>query len=118
MEGAGGVRVPVSRHFEMIDLIRMLQLPVVVAAASGLGTINHTLLTIGALNAERLEVKGVVIAAPQETADPSVATLLPTLEAFLPATILGVLPRLDLQPGSLNSPDALSAFADLHIFEN
>ena len=118
VEGAGGVRVPVSRHFEMIDLIRMLQLPVVVAAASGLGTINHTLLTIGALNAERLEVKGVVIAAPQETADPSVATLLPTLEAFLPATILGVLPRLDLQPGSLNSPDALSAFADLHIFEN
>ncbi len=118
VEGAGGVRVPVARHFEMIDLIRMLQLPVVVAAASGLGTINHTLLTIGALNAERLEVKGVVISGLKDEADPSVVTLVPTLEAFLPASILGVLPRLDLQPGSLNFPDALSVFADLHIFEN
>ena len=117
VEGAGGVRVPIAPHFEMRDLIRMLQLPVVVVAAPGLGTMNHTLLTVDALLAERLEVKGVVFSnyQPNQPEDPSVKTLLETLEAFLPVPILGTLPSLPHRPGSFSQPEVVDAFAALNL---
>ena len=61
VEGAGGALVPVNRRATMLDLIRRLRLPVIVAARAGLGTINHTLLTLAALRAARCRVLGVVL---------------------------------------------------------
>ena len=120
VEGAGGVRVPIARHLEMMDLIRMFQLPVVVAAHPQLGTINHTLLTVDALLAQRLDVKGVVISGfPTEPSDdPAVRTLRLTLEPFLNVPILGMLPAFDIQPGGFMQPDVLQAFESLGLFEN
>lgn len=120
VEGAGGVRVPIARHLEMIDLIRMFQLPVVVVASPHLGTINHTLLTVDALLEQRLEVKGVVIsgASSQEMADPAVRSLQATLEPFLKVPFLGMLPEFDLQCGGLMQEQSFQAFEALHILEN
>ena len=64
VEGAGGVFVPLNGSDLMIDLIERLDLPVVVAARSTLGTINHTLLTLGALRARGIPVLGVVMIGP------------------------------------------------------
>lgn len=64
VEGAGGVLVPLNDRALMIDLMARLGLPVVVVARSGLGTINHTLLTLEALRARALPVAGVVLAGP------------------------------------------------------
>jgi len=61
VEGAGGVLVPVNDSQTMIDLMVLLGLPVIVAARSTLGTINHTLLTIEALRARALRIAGVVM---------------------------------------------------------
>ena len=61
VEGAGGVLVPVNDSQMMVDLMVRLGLPVIVAARSRLGTINHTLLTIEALRARALRVAGVVM---------------------------------------------------------
>jgi len=61
VEGAGGVLVPINDAQTMADLMEMLGLPVIVAARSTLGTINHTLLTIEALRARALGVAGVVM---------------------------------------------------------
>lgn len=61
VEGAGGVFVPINRHQMMIDLIALLDLPVVVVGRAGLGTINHTLLTLAALRARSIRVAGVVL---------------------------------------------------------
>ncbi len=61
VEGAGGVLVPINDLELMIDLMRALALPVLVAARSSLGTINHTLLTLEALRARSLCVAGVVM---------------------------------------------------------
>jgi dethiobiotin synthase len=61
VEGAGGVLVPLSDTRLMIDLVCELALPVVVAARTTLGTINHSLLTLEALRARRLRVAGVVL---------------------------------------------------------
>ena len=62
VEGAGGLYVPlVGTHFLVLDLIRWLGLPLAVVAKSGLGTINHTVLTVKAAQKIGVPVAGVVI---------------------------------------------------------
>ena len=61
VEGAGGALVPVNQRHLMIDLMTALSLPVVVAARTTLGTINHTLLTLEALRRRTVRVAGVVM---------------------------------------------------------
>jgi dethiobiotin synthetase len=61
VEGAGGVLVPVNDSQTMADLMVRLGLPVIVAARTTLGTINHTLLTLEALRTRALRVAGVVM---------------------------------------------------------
>lgn len=61
VEGAGGVFVPLNDDDLMIDLMKRLDLPVVVAARSSLGTINHTVLTVEALRNRGLKILGVVM---------------------------------------------------------
>jgi dethiobiotin synthase len=61
VEGAGGVLVPLNERDFMVDLMRQLGLPALVAARSSLGTINHTLLTLGGLRQASVNVAGVVL---------------------------------------------------------
>lgn len=61
VEGAGGILVPLTRDQSFLDLARALDLPVLVVARPGLGTINHTLLTIEALRTRGITIAGVVI---------------------------------------------------------
>jgi dethiobiotin synthetase len=60
-EGVGGLMVPITPGYLVRDLAVDLGLPVVIAARTGLGTINHTLLTIDAARAAGLRVAGVVM---------------------------------------------------------
>lgn len=64
IEGAGGVMVPINEQETMLDLMTALNFGVVVVARSGLGTINHTLLTLGAIRSRGLEVHGVILSGP------------------------------------------------------
>lgn len=61
VEGAGGLLVPINRKEYMTDLIRYLDLPVLLVARSGLGTINHTLLSLEILRQKKIPVLGVVL---------------------------------------------------------
>lgn len=61
IEGAGGLLVPLNDKRMIADLIAALGLPVVIAARSGLGTINHTLLTVEALRRRNLPIASVVL---------------------------------------------------------
>ena len=60
VEGAGGIYVPITGDYFMLDLIADLQIPVIIVTTTELGTINHTLLTINALRAARIETAGIV----------------------------------------------------------
>jgi len=60
VEGVGGVRVPLAGESEVIDLIGDLDLPVLVVARSGLGTLNHTALTVEALERRGASVHAVI----------------------------------------------------------
>lgn len=61
IEGAGGLMVPINDNQHMGHLIARLQTPVLIAASSGLGTINHTWLTAMALLQFKLPCLGVVM---------------------------------------------------------
>ncbi|OVE77145.1 dethiobiotin synthase [bacterium F11] len=61
VEGAGGVMVPIKRKFYVVDLISRMKLPAVVVVHPGLGTLNHTLLTVDSLKQEGIPLAGVII---------------------------------------------------------
>lgn len=63
VEGAGGVRVPLSNDppREIIDLVAALGMPALIVARSGLGTLNHTALTVRALRARDVPIAGIVL---------------------------------------------------------
>lgn len=68
-EGAGGIMVPLNRRETTLDLMQALKFPVIIAARPGLGTINHTLLSIRALRDDDLDIVGVVF-IDSENCDP------------------------------------------------
>ncbi len=70
-EGAGGLYVPIDARREVIDLIVRLRLPVVLVARAGLGTLNHTALSLEALEHRGVPVRAVVLSQGAPTADPS-----------------------------------------------
>ena len=61
VEGAGGIMAPIYKKYLFLDLAKDLGLPVVIVSRPGLGTINHTLLTIEALKNKGLDISGVII---------------------------------------------------------
>jgi dethiobiotin synthetase len=60
-EGVGGFLVPLTPDYLVRDVAKELALPMVIVASPGLGTINHTLLTLEAVRAAGLEVGAVVL---------------------------------------------------------
>lgn len=61
VEGIGGLLVPVTSRMRIVDIARRFALPVIIVARPGLGTINHTLLTIDYLRKIGLPIAGVVL---------------------------------------------------------
>jgi dethiobiotin synthetase len=61
VEGAGGIMVPLTEKYLYLDLAAALGLPVLIVARPGLGTINHTLLTIAVLQERGITISGIVI---------------------------------------------------------
>jgi dethiobiotin synthetase len=61
VEGAGGLLVPIKRDYFVADLARDLDLPIIIVARLGLGTINHTLLTVRQAQAMGLKVAGIIL---------------------------------------------------------
>jgi dethiobiotin synthetase len=73
VEGVGGLLAPMTWEWTVVDLARALGASALVVAEDRFGTINHTLLTLGALELAGLEVTGVVLTGP-ETPDQSSGT--------------------------------------------
>jgi dethiobiotin synthase len=73
VEGAGGLLSPITWEWTVVELARTLGAAALVVGVDRLGTINHTLLTLSALELAGLAVAGVVLTAP-ETPDSSTGT--------------------------------------------
>lgn len=61
IEGTGGLIVPLTRTYTILDLIKELSVPVVIVSRAGLGTINHTSLTINVLKSKNVPILGVIL---------------------------------------------------------
>jgi dethiobiotin synthetase len=80
---------------EVADLIAAMKLPVLVVARMSLGTLNHSLLTLEALEKRGLEVAGLVFNCLQKDSDPSTRFNVEMLAERSPVPIWGVLGHLD-----------------------
>ncbi len=96
VEGAGGVLVPLGGGSTMADLMRALDLPVLLVARTTLGTINHTLLSLEALRARDIPLLGVVFSGAANAGNRNaierhgavrVIAELPLLDRLTPETI-------------------------------
>jgi dethiobiotin synthetase len=97
-EGVGGLLVPITPGYLVRDLAIDLGLPLVIAARTGLGTINHTLLTVEAARAAGLAVAGVVMTPWRAEPEPIEVSNRATVERLAGVSVAG-LPATD--PDSL-----------------
>jgi dethiobiotin synthetase len=95
IEGVGGILVPITKDYSVLDMAKDFGLPVIVVTRPGLGTINHTLLTVKCVLKEGLTVAGIIINYTQPT-DGTIAeqTNPAVLEKICPVPILGVFPYI------------------------
>ena len=95
VEGIGGLLVPIKRDYFVLNLARDLGLPLIVVSRPGLGTINHTMLSINYAIKEGLDVAGIIMNynhPPKETlaedTNPDV------IKQISPVPLIGVIPYL------------------------
>jgi len=110
IEGAGGVFAPINKDSFMLDLIRQLKAPAIVASRTGLGTINHTLLTLAAIRDAELGLRGIVMIG-EENRDNQRA-----IEKYGQVPVIGFIPLLR----KINRAKLVSVFErhfDRHAFQ-
>lgn len=96
VEGVGGLLVPIYKKYLVTDLIKDLDLPIIIVAKPGLGTINHTLLTISQARRSRIKVLGVIINNYDEaTAGIAEKTAPEVIEKVGNVPILGIVRHID-----------------------
>jgi len=105
IEGAGGVLVPLNETHCMVDLIERLQCETVVVSKHYLGSINHTLLTVEALERRGIEILGLVFNG-EENADTESLILSKTLSK----TGVPLLGRIRWEPRI--TPGVIKRYAD------
>lgn len=110
IEGAGGVLVPLNKSALMVDLIKQLNVPVIVVARSTLGTINHTLLTLQALRSRSISVIGVILNGPRNSGNAK------AISEYGETRILAQIEHGDLN--ELFDKNPLSHLAPFHANEN
>ena len=92
VEGAGGLLAPLTWEWTVVDLARALGAAALVVAADRLGTINHTQLTLSALELAGIDLVGVVL-TPPETPDESTGTNAAAIERLSGVDRVLSLPR-------------------------
>ncbi len=106
VEGAGGLLVPLTDEATYAELAKALGLPVLVVARAGLGTINHTALTVEALRARAIPIAGIVLNRASPVDDPSVphnAGEIARLTGIAPAAVLPWEPDIAARAAALRS---------------
>jgi dethiobiotin synthetase len=116
VEGIGGILCPVTPEQSVADLAKKFGLPLLVVARSGLGTINHTALTVEAARRRGLEVAGIIINRyHHESTDLAEMTNPDEIQRVTGAAILGLVPDdpLTNSEQGIIGPDVLAAVRQL-----
>ncbi len=97
IEGAGGLAVPIDETLTMADIPRQLQIPLIIVSRSGLGTINHTVLTVEYAKSRGVDVAGIVMNQHSQELmkrDPSCWHNPAIIEKMTNVPIIGVVPTV------------------------
>jgi dethiobiotin synthetase len=92
IEGVGGLLVPLRRDLLLADLLARLRIPTLLVARTGLGTLNHTLLSLEALRRREIPVLGVLCSDGPEEDETIAADNLKTIAEFGQVEVFGCLP--------------------------
>jgi dethiobiotin synthetase len=93
-EGAGGILVPLSDNKTMLDLMMALALPVILVSRPGLGTLNHTLLSVQCLQSAGLNLGAIIInPSPDDEGDYIQQDNIKTIRARVTCPVISNLPR-------------------------
>lgn len=96
VEGIGGLLVPITKEYFVANLIHELGLPLLVVARGGLGTINHTLLTVDAAVIRGFEVRGIIFnRMPRVNVSIAEITNPKVIHDLTGIPVLGTLPELE-----------------------
>ena len=98
IEGAGGLLVPITPTTDMATMARRMGLPLVIVGRAGLGTVNHTLLTLRMARVLGLRVRAVVLVRTREEPDPSEASNPDAIRRYGEIEVFGPLPFLRAYP--------------------
>ena len=90
IEGAGGLMVPLNDDAMIIDLIKQLDIPVLLVSRSSLGTLNHTFLSLDQLRRYKIDILGVIMSGPLNLSNRR------AIEKYGDVPVIGELPQLDL----------------------
>ncbi|MES2201483.1 MAG: dethiobiotin synthase [candidate division FCPU426 bacterium] len=91
VEGAGGLLVPLGSGHFVADLVQRLGLPIVIVARPGLGTLNHTLLTLAEARRRRIKVAAVVLNGRFKLRDESVKSNAAQIQKLGKVPVIGPL---------------------------
>lgn len=108
VEGAGGLMVPLAGGLLVADLVRLLELPLLVVARPGLGTINHTVLTCFAAGQMGLKVAGVIINNYPQSPGLAERSAPHHIGSLCGAPLLGIWPHRD----DIDEPELVEGLAD------
>ncbi len=105
VEGVGGILVPIWKDLLFIDLIKKLSIPIIIVARTGLGTINHTLLTARYAHDNGIEIIGIIFNHTDKKEDGIAERTNPDIiKRLCNIPILGILPFIN----NLNTEDVKS----------
>ncbi|MDR4945212.1 dethiobiotin synthase [Neobacillus cucumis] len=94
VEGAGGISVPLGEHFLVSDLMKAMNLPIVIVARPNLGTVNHIFLTVQYAKSLGLSVAGIIINGISDHPNLAEKTNPELIEELCGVPILGITPKL------------------------
>lgn len=94
VEGIGGLMAPIRQDYFVADMIKDMKLPAVVVARPGLGTLNHTILTVKYAKSQGISVLGIIVNhAERDDRSQAAETNIPILEECCGVLVLQVVPH-------------------------
>jgi dethiobiotin synthetase len=111
VEGAGGLVVPLQGDYCMIDLMQDLELPVILVGRAGLGTINHTVLSIMALKQANIPIHGIILNRLHIEDETIENDNIEMIERLTGVRVFGIIPNITDLDEALQHPQSFQ-----HIF--
>ncbi|UCH80420.1 MAG: dethiobiotin synthase [Nitrospiraceae bacterium] len=94
-EGAGGIMVPLYKRYLFLDLVSDLDIPLLIIAHPGLGTINHSLLTLNAARKRGIRIMGLIFNHVKKTiTDISIKSNPEVIARIGKVPVIGIVPHI------------------------